>query len=189
MTTISFDRLSNIISHIKDITTLCWYSNRYISACLSENWDDNEMIQNIKTKDFKSYSSPNMIMYKSSVSEQHITQEIIDKIDKILNIYGYLSIELDLHSPSHEINHEFIVCQTDDHGQVICDSYYHTRYPSIRPFNIRETLTSLMNSPTISNWNNIWDSHHLDDTNKHGTIYINFSSAYTTNKRMIDNTS
>ena len=168
MTRVSYERLVNIISYIPKTNTCCEDTMNFISDVLSNNWDHKQMKDlDIKWDDDydKNYYSPHWISNK--YCEEYLCLNSINEIDNYLIKYGYLSIHIYLKFDrfpiwyDHQVDHTFVVCQTDK-GQVICDSYVHTRPTEIRPFDLHESLASLIKNPTIKNWNRIWGSTHSD---------------------------
>jgi len=161
MTSVSYEQLLKIISYIPKTNTRCSSTKDFIEAYLSQNWNEQTMKKFPPMSDYSDYFGARTHWITHEYRKKYICFNTINKINGFLSKYGYLSVGLEFFpkNSTHEYNldHDFVVCQTDQ-GQVVCDSYLNTRPVEIRPFNLQETLTSLITTPTIENWNRIWKS-------------------------------
>jgi len=179
MAIVSYDRLTDIISYIPKEITRCGDIEEFVRASLSKSWDQHTMKMKSYHEDLglscDDVYDPHWNLYE--YREEYICLNIIDEIDNYLNKYGYLAVALELYNDNDHfamLNHAFVVCNTEQ-GQVICDSYINTHPVEIRPFNLHETLTSLITTPTINNWNRIWQSKHKDISNNNLEFFIEMS--------------
>jgi len=162
MAIVSYERLANITSYIPKTITRCGTIEDFVGASLSKNWDQHTM-KNYDNLSLNDYYGPHWISNK--YCEEYICLNTLTEIDNYLNKYGYLAVILDF----CQFDHCFIICQTEQ-GQVICDAYACIHPVEIRPFNLHETLASLISTPTINNWNRIWGSKHKDREHSSSSI-------------------
>lgn len=182
MNIVRYDQLIEIISYIPKTHTRCSstkdfieaYLDRTRSVCLgvyrSQNLEHDIIIKFPFIYDTRTHRITH------EYRKKYICLNTIKKIDNILNKYGYISVGLEVYSSNIKLDHEFIVCLTDK-GQVICDSYLNTRPVEIRPFNLYQTLISLIKTPTIHNWNHIWKSlctGKIDDVYRLKSIEVSY---------------
>lgn len=196
MDKIPVDLLQTIMKHIK--TTNCEETEVFVSAALSNKWNENTMISPDELLDYKNenwscveYESFHENKFqKSSICDKSCGREltrlnnifvdvddIISFIENILETIKYIVINIDIHNINEETNiheygngydHCFVICNTNL-GIMAIDSYLDYRNVEIRQFDYKQILTNFLTNPNVSNWNLMCKSNHENNIKKAGT--------------------
>lgn len=123
MTSVSYERLVEIISCIPKTITKCGLTRDFIMYALAKKWDRNRMEKyNLLHPDYYLYRhdihdyEKKWIVYK--YTKNYISQRTINEIDKLLDKHGYLIVILYISSEKNIVDHTFVVCNTDRYYAV-----------------------------------------------------------------------